>query len=57
LSQLTNSFLPTTAIEGKGQNFATDGMPSQFAKLNSAPPSMKKAPAVADPKKKWLKRI
>jgi hypothetical protein len=32
-------------------------MPSQFAKLNSAPPSMKKAPAVADPKKKWLKRI
>lgn len=28
LTQLTNSVLPTTAIEGKGESFATDGIPS-----------------------------
>jgi ubiquitin-conjugating enzyme E2 S len=28
LSQLTNSFLPTAAVEGKGENFSMDGMPS-----------------------------
>lgn len=26
--ELTNSFLPTTAIEGKGEGFAMDGMPT-----------------------------
>ena len=58
LSQLTNSMLPTTAIEGKGENFATDGMPSAFAKpAGAANPSLKKAAAAADPKKKWMRRI
>lgn len=53
LSQLTNSFLPTTAAEGKGENFACDGVPT-VAKASGA---MKKAPAAADPKKKWMRRI
>jgi len=58
LTQLTNSVLPTTAIEGKGESFATDGIPSFSKGQNGAPPSLKKAAgAVADPKKKWMRRI
>ena len=36
LSQLTNSILPTTHIEGKGENFATDGM-STYSKPMGIP--------------------
>jgi hypothetical protein len=55
LSQLTNSFLPT-AIEGKGEGFSTDGMPvSKSGGVTN--PTLKKAPAAVDPKKKWMRRI
>jgi Ubiquitin-conjugating enzyme len=57
LSQLTNSFLPTTAAEGKGENFACDGMPTFSKPQSGMAPSLKKVPAAADPKKKWMRRI
>ena len=60
LSQLTNSqFLQTASIEGKGEIFGNEGMMSQNKQLGSgvANPTVKKAAAVADPKKKWMRRI
>ncbi len=57
LSQLTNSFLPTTSIEGKGENFSMDGMPAVKSAMGANNGAIKKAPAAADPKKKWMRRI
>ena len=54
LSQLTNSFLPTS-IEGKCEGFAQDGMPVKAGGIVN--PTLKKAQAAADPKKKWMRRI
>jgi len=44
-----------TSIEGKCEGFASDGMPVKSAGV--ANPTLKKAAAVADPKKKWMRRI
>ena len=60
LSQLTNSqFLQTAAIEGKGENFGNEGlsMSTKQTCAGAANPTLKKIAAVADPKKKWMRRI
>ena len=54
LSQLTNSMLPTSN-EGKCEGFASDGMPVKSGGVTN--PTLKKAAAIADPKKKWMRRI
>lgn len=60
LTTLTNSFLPTTAIEGKGADaFNQDGIPTINKPAGGMPaaPTLKKAPSAADDKKKWMRRI
>ena len=60
LSQLTNSqFLQTAAIEGKGENFGNEGlsMSTKQTGAGAVNPTLKKVAAVADPKKKWMRRI
>ena len=44
-----------TSIEGKCEGFASDGMPVKSGGV--ANPTLKKAAAAADPKKKWMRRI
>jgi hypothetical protein len=50
--------LSNSAVEGKGEPFGNEGMQSMIKPgTGAANPTLKKAPAVADPKKKWMRRI
>jgi hypothetical protein len=44
-----------TSNEGKCEGFASDGMPVKSGGVTN--PTLKKAAAIADPKKKWMRRI